>query len=412
MKGGEKNMEQTVNIKVKLNILEPNVGMKFSKTMEQYRLACNYVSEYLFNNNFPLNKNEVQKVIYNTIREKFNLKSQMTISCIRSVIARYKTVKTQMARRPYKYQDQNTGEWYREVRDLTWLHKPISFNRPQVDLQRNRDWSYLSSGQLSINTLDGRVKVDPICRGFNQYLDGTWKFGLAKLLKSSGKWYLHISATKEVTDFDKQAVKHVVGIDRGLRFLVTSYDEQGKTAFFDGQAIMRKRAKYQKLRAILQAKGTKSAKRRLKKLSGRENRWISDINHCLSKTLVQKYGANTLFVLENLNGVSFERTDLPKALRNQNKSWAFYQLEQFLTYKAHLHNSEVVEVSAKYTSQRCPKCGVIKKDNRNHEKHEYHCDNCGYRSNDDRIGAMNIQLLGTLYISGQEQPKFELTTNA
>ena len=405
-------MEQTVNIKVKLNILEPNVGMKFSKTMEQYRLACNYVSEYLFNNNFPLNKNEVQKVIYNTIREKFNLKSQMTISCIRSVIARYKTVKTQMARRPYKYQDQNTGEWYREVRDLTWLHKPISFNRPQVDLQRNRDWSYLSSGQLSINTLDGRVKVDPICRGFNQYLDGTWKFGLAKLLKSSGKWYLHISATKEVTDFDKQAVKHVVGIDRGLRFLVTSYDEQGKTAFFDGQAIMRKRAKYQKLRAILQAKGTKSAKRRLKKLSGRENRWISDVNHCLSKTLVQKYGANTLFVLENLNGVSFERTDLPKALRNQNKSWAFYQLEQFLTYKAHLHNSEVVEVSAKYTSQRCPKCGVIKKDNRNHEKHEYHCDNCSYRSNDDRIGAMNIQLLGTQYISGQEQPKFELTTNA
>ena len=412
MKGGEKNMEQTVNIKVKLNILEPNVGMKFSKTMEQYRLACNYVSEYLFNNNFPLNKNEVQKVIYNTIREKFNLKSQMTISCIRSVIARYKTVKTQMARRPYKYQDQNTGEWYREVRDLTWLHKPISFNRPQVDLQRNRDWSYLSSGQLSINTLDGRVKVDPICRGFNQYLDGTWKFGLAKLLKSSGKWYLHISATKEVTDFDKQAVKHVVGIDRGLRFLVTSYDEQGKTAFFDGQAIMRKRAKYQKLRAILQTKETKSAKRRLKKLSGRENRWISDVNHCLSKTLVQKYGANTLFVLENLNGVSFERTDLPKALRNQNKSWAFYQLEQFLTYKAHLNNSEVVDVSAKYTSQRCPKCGVIKKDNRNHEKHEYHCDNCGYRSNDDRIGAMNIQLLGTQYISGQEQPKFELATNA
>ena len=405
-------MEQTVNIKVKLNILEPNVGMKFSKTMEQYRLACNYVSEYLFNNNFPLNKNEVQKVIYNTIREKFNLKSQMTISCIRSVIARYKTVKTQMARRPYKYQDQNTGEWYREVRDLNWLHKPISFNRPQVDLQRNRDWSYLSSGQLSINTLDGRVKVDPICRGFNQYLDGTWKFGLAKLLKSSGKWYLHISATKEVADFNKQTVKHVVGLDRGLRFLATSYDEQGKTAFFDGQAIMRKRAKYQKLRATLQAKGTKSAKRRLKKLSGRENRWISDVNHCLSKTLVQKYGANTLFVLENLNGVSFERTDLPKALRNQNKSWAFYQLEQFLTYKAYLHNSEVVEVSAKYTSQRCPKCGVIKKDNRNHEKHEYHCDNCGYRSNDDRIGAMNIQLLGTQYISGQEQPKFELTTNA
>ena len=405
-------MEQTVNIKVKLNILEPNSGMKFSKTMEQYRLACNYVSKYLFDNHFPLNKNEVQKAIYNTIREKFNLKSQMTISCIRGVIARYKTVKAQMKRNSYKYQDINTGEWYRETRDLTWLQKPITFNRPQVDLQRNRDWSYLSNGQLSINTLDGRVKVNPVCHGFDQYFDGTWKFGLAKLLKTGGKWYLHISATKTVANFDNQTVKHVVGIDRGLRFLATTYDEQGQTVFFDGKAVMRKRAKYQKLRAKLQAKGTKSAKRRLKKLSGRENRWMNDVNHRLSKTLVQKFGANTLFVLEDLTGVSFERTDLPKVLRNQNKSWAFYQLEQFLTYKAHLNNSEVIEVSAQYTSQRCPKCGMIKKSNRNHDLHEYHCINCDYRSNDDRLGAMNIQLLGTQYISGQEQPKFELTTNA
>lgn len=405
-------MEMQVTIKVKLKITNSETASSFSKTMEQYRQACNYVSEYIFNHDFDMKQSRLNKELYAKLRNLFSLKSQMAQSVIRTVIARYKTVKTQMSRRPYKYQDQNTGEWYRETRNLAWLCKPISFNRPQIDLQRNRDWSYLSNGQLSINTLDGRVKASPVCHGFSQYFDGTWKFGLAKLLKSGNKWYLHISATKEVADFDKQEVKHVVGIDRGLRFLATIYDEQGKTAFFDGKAIMRKRAKYQKLRATLQAKGTKSAKRRLKKLSGRENRWMSDVNHCLSKTLVQRYGANTLFVLENLNGVSFERADLPKSLRSQNKSWAFYQLEQFLTYKAHLNNCEVVEVSAKYTSQRCPKCGVIKKDNRNHGKHEYRCANCGYRSNDDRIGAMNIQLLGTQYISGQEQPKFELTTNA
>lgn len=401
-----------VTIKVKLKIINSETALSFSKTMEQYRQACNYVSKYIFNHDFDTKQSRLNKELYSKLRNLFSLKSQMAQSVIRTVIARYKTVKTQMSCRPYKYQDQNTGEWHRETRNLNWLCKPISFNRPQVDLQRNRDWSYLSNGQLSINTLDGRVKASPVCHGFSQYFDGIWKFGLAKLLKSGNKWYLHISATKEVADFDKQEVKHVVGIDRGLRFLATIYDEQGNTAFFDGKAIMRKRAKYQKLRATLQAKGTKSAKRRLKKLSGRENRWMSDVNHRLSKTLVQKYGADTLFVLENLNGVSFERADLPKSLRSQNKSWAFYQLEQFLTYKAHLNNCEVVEVSAKYTSQRCPKCGVIKKDNRNHGKHEYRCANCGYRSNDDRIGAMNIQLLGTQYISGQEQPKFELTTNA
>jgi putative transposase len=66
----------------------------------------------------------------------------------------------------------------------------------------------------------------------------------------------------------------------------------------------------------------------------------------------------------------------------------------------------VVEVGAAYTSQRCPKCGTIKKSNRDHHNHEYHCQ-CGYRSNDDRVGAMNIQQLGTQYVSGVKNPKFE-----
>ena len=66
-------------------------------------------------------------------------------------------------------------------------------------------------------------------------------------------------------------------------------------------------------------------------------------------------------------------------------------------------------MSAQYTSQRCPKCGQIKKENRNHHLHEYHCNACGFRTNDDRIGAMNLQELGKQYISGVEEPKFNLT---
>ncbi|WP_225363710.1 transposase, partial [Ligilactobacillus agilis] len=74
--------------------------------------------------------------------------------------------------------------------------------------------------------------------------------------------------------------------------------------------------------------------------------------------------------------------------------------------------SESIVVSAKYTTQRWRKCRTIKKSNRDHVLHAYDCSWCGFHSNDDRLGAMNIQLLGTQYISGQEQPKFELTTNA
>jgi IS605 OrfB family transposase len=138
---------------------------------------------------------------------------------------------------------------------------------------------------------------------------------------------------------------------------------------------------------------------------------MSDINHQVSKTLVEQYGQNSLFVLEDLTGVSFNTDDLPKTLRNSHRSWAFYQLEQFLTYKAHNNASEVVKVPAKYTSQRCPMCGIIRKDNRNHENHLYTCHNCDYKSNDDRIGAMNIHELGKMYLSGTDAlPKFELTS--
>lgn len=133
---------------------------------------------------------------------------------------------------------------------------------------------------------------------------------------------------------------------------------------------------------------------------------MTDVNHQLSKTLVEHYGENTLFVLEDLVNVRFTTEKVAKTKRYEQASWAFFQLGQFLTYKAYLVGSEVVDVSAKYTSQRCTKCGRINKNNRHHDTHLYRCDKCGYCSNDDRIGAMSIQLLGTQYISGNKRPSF------
>jgi transposase len=111
-------------------------------------------------------------------------------------------------------------------------------------------------------------------------------------------------------------------------------------------------------------------------------------------------------VLEDLIGVRFATEQVAKSQRYEHVSWAFFQFGQMLTYKANKVGSMVVEVSAAYTSQRCPKCGTIKKSNRDTHNHEYHCP-CGYRSNDDRVAAMNIQQLGTQYVSGVENPKFE-----
>lgn len=403
----QSNITQGITIKVKLDLQYIEDVSKITHTMEQYRQACNYISEYIFTHGFQLNQLKLQKEIYNDIRVRFGLKSMMAQSAIRSTIARYKTVKTQLKQNPYRFQDKNTKKWYRVSRNLEWLEKPINFARPQVDLVRNRDWSKLANGKLSINTLGGRIFATPICSdNFEKYFSSDWKLGGAKLIEHGGNWYLHISATKLIGVVSKEQIAHVVGIDRGIRFHAVCHDEQGKTTFFSGSKARTKRNKFAKVRAELQSKGTKSAKRVLKRISGRENRWMTDVNHCLSKTLVRKYGKNTLFVLEDLTGITFDKNNLKgsNGSRYEKRSWAFYQLEQFLTYKANLNHSAVLKVPAQYTSQRCPKCGYIDKKNRNHKSHIFRC-KCGYCSNDDRVGAMNIQQLGVRYVLGEENPK-------
>ncbi|URN37794.1 RNA-guided endonuclease TnpB family protein [Lactobacillus helveticus] len=406
-------MDQSVVIKAQLLNIDDETAQAFSNTMCKYRDACNFISQYIFEHAFELKQSKLNKALYHNLRDKLELKSQMAQSAIKTVIARYKTVKTQLFQHPFRYDTgkkdgKGRGIWAQIYRDLTWLWQPINFKRPQLDLQRGRDWSYLSAAnQLSLNTLNGRRKVDFVCKGFDQYLDQTkWKFGSLKMLQLRGKWYIHLSATTAIPEFEAEQAVHVVGIDRGLRFLAACYDEKGKSILFSGQKILRKRRKYKKLRAELQAKGTKSAKRRLKKIGQRENRWMSDVNHRLTKTLVDHYGSNTIYALEDLTDVRFATKKSPKDQRYEIVSWAFYQFEQFLTYKANLNSFAVVKVPAKYTSQRCPKCGRIHKDNRDHELHLYTCDKCGYKSNDDRLAAMNIQFLGTLYRSGEEAPQF------
>lgn len=404
MKEGEAMTTITLKLRLYPNQQQANL---LEATMQQYQLACNLVSNYYFEHNFKSNQSDLQKHLYYLIRNKFGLKAQMTQSVFKTVLAMYKTVNTQLKQNPYHFKDKNTNKWYIEKRDLSWLQKPINFKRPQCDLVSVRDWSF-TKDKLSISTLATREKMNYTAKSFEKYLK-VGKLGTAKLVKSCGHYFLHVSCTLDNPSFNKINLKHAVGIDRGLRFLATIYDETSNTSFVDGKAIIRKRRKYKKLRQQLQAKGTKSAKRRLKKIGQRENRWMSNINHQVTKALVDKYGKGTVFTIEDLTNVRFATEKVAKTNRYEQVSWAFYQFEQFLIYKAEMVGSIVVKVDAHYTSQRCPKCGSINKNNRNHATHEYHCDNCGYRSNDDRIGAMNIQLLGTNWVTDKPTKFTKLT---
>jgi putative transposase len=386
------NLNQVVKLKLYPTEEQSKLMMD---ACNEYTRCCNKVSKYIFDNNFVLNVFTLNKLLYTTIRKNSKLKSQMTQSVLKTVSARYQTIDRQ-----YK----EKGE------TLAYLWYPVKFKVPQIDLVRGRDFSFVNKNDkkvLSINTLNDRIKVEYNNYYFDKYFDGTWSFGTAKLILKNKHWYIHISVSKTTNDIETNEFKHVVGIDRGLRFLITAYDEAGKTAFVSGANAMAIRKKYKEVRRELQSRNTKSSKRRLKAIGQRENRWMSDVNHRISKTLVNTYGPKTLFVLENLKRCSFESENNTKSKNEMISSWTFAEFEQYLIYKAHANDSDVIKVSSKYTSQRCPHCGSICKDNRDHQRHEYVCAQCGYHSNDDRVGAMNIQLLGTRYITGEDNPEFE-----
>lgn len=373
-------MEQiTVTAKIQISASDTDKVL-LDETMSVYRDACNYVSDYVFRTH-DLKQFSLNKVLYSTLRRKFGLKSQMAQSVFKTVIARYKTIL------------ENQNEWIRP-----------SFKKPQYDLVWNRDYS-LTQNCFSVNTLSGRVKLPYFAEGMSKFFDhDIYRFGTAKLVSKHGKYFLHIPVTYDVEESRLCDVCNVVGIDRGINFVVATYDSNHKSGFVSGRAVKQKRAAYSRLRKELQMRRTPSSRRRIKAIGQRENRWMQDINHQVSKALVENNPKHTLFVLEDLSGIRSATERVRTKDRYVSVSWAFYDLEQKLIYKAKQNQSSVIKVDPKYTSQCCPVCGHIEKSNRNKKKHLFCCKNCGYSSNDDRIGAMNLYRMGINYLADSQVP--------
>jgi putative transposase len=268
-----------ITITSKMQIYPTNEQKEILReTILQINKALNYISKYIFDNNC-FNQSKINTDTYYYLREEYNLKSQMAQSCMKTAIAKYKTNKS-------NGHDFNLVQFKNSEYDLVW----------------NRDYS-LNKGVFSINSLQGRVKIPYQTKGMEKYFDSSYSFGTAKLVYKYNKYFLHIPMTKDYTQTTPFEINIIVGIDLGINFLATTYDSYGKTTFYNGRHIKAKRGHYKILRKDLQECGSKSAKRRIKSIGSRENRWISDINHSITKALVDKYGANTLFVLEDLTNV-------------------------------------------------------------------------------------------------------------
>ena len=199
-------------------------------------------------------------------------------------------------------------------------------------------------------------------------------------ISRSGKAYINL--IYRIPQPTQTPVGETLGVDRGLyKIAVTSRGGE-----YTSNQVRAVRRKYQHNRATLQQKGTRSAKRRLKAMSGREKRFMSDVNHCVSKHLVHTPSIGRI-VLENLTGI--RRNKCNKTTRKWLGQWAFHQLESNIIYKAHQHGIEVALVDPAYTSQRCSACGYTAKSNR--RKGTFACRSCGFTANADVNAAINIR---------------------
>jgi IS605 OrfB family transposase len=153
------------------------------------------------------------------------------------------------------------------------------------------------------------------------------------------------------------------------------------------------RKRYHAHRQRLQACGTRSARKRLRRVAGREARFQKDTNHCISKTLVKKAAAaRKALALEDLSGIR-ERTTVRRAHRYARHSWAFLQLRAFLAYKAAWAGIPVYLVDPRNTSRTCSQCGHCDRANRKSQA-EFSCQRCGYQTSADVNAAINIARLG------------------
>lgn len=246
--------------------------------------------------------------------------------------------------------------------------------------QRILSWKGFEA--ISILTLEGHQKI-PIRIGDYQKARMDRGKGQADLILVKGTFYLCVVVdASEESPFDP---KGVLGADLSIKYLAVDSDGE----IHSRDQVNQTRDRLDSLKSRLQSKGTKSAKRHLKKLSGRMARFSKDVNHCTSKKLVAKAkDTKRAIALEDISGIR-NRVTVRKAQRSNLYTWGFYQLRTFVEYKAKVVGVPVIFVDPRNTSRTCPSCGHISKANRP-TRDEFRCVQCGFAGSADHIAAINI----------------------
>ena len=358
-----------LSIKAKL-VLAASARKDLKFALEEFNRACNTLSELAFQRDLH-RKYDIHHQGYRLIRQETSLPSQHVINAIAKVSAVY---------------TRDSDKWHQFK-----SHSSLRYDAKSMTL--SPDCQAVSLAICPKGRVTGQLQMSARMR--RQFQQG--ELGSAELVYRKGNFYLHISITAPAPEVTQP--QSSLGVDLGFNRVAVTSDNK----FHTSKNIRHRKSGYKRTRRSLQANGSKSAKRALKRVSGRERRFVADTNHCVSKQIVAGAKANNQrIVMEDLNGI--RETGKAKCVHE----WSFAQLQWMIRYKAAREGIEVVYIDPRYTSQTCSQClhlGVRP------NQSSFQCRDCGYQINADLNGAKSVAARHDLVAMGRyycEYPQKEV----
>lgn len=345
-------MKLTAKVKLKPTKAQSD---SLKRTLQTANAACNRMSDLAWDAQ-QFGQFQIHKMSYYVVKAEFDLTAQLIVRCIAKVCDAYKLDK--LTKRTFK----PLGGIPYDSRILAWK---------------------MDKDEVSIWTVDGRQKIKFVCGDYHRELLKHQR-GESDLCLVGGNFYLF--TTCDIDEPTPKDVEDVFGVDLGVTNIAVDSDGDIHSA----TAVNNVRFRHRKLRTKLQKKQTHSARRKLKKLSGKERRFATWVNHNVSKVIVAKAkDTERGIAIEELGGIR-ARVTVRKAQRATLHSWSFNQLRIFIEYKAKREGVKVFPVDPRNTSRTCPSCGCIDKANRPTQS-KFSCVHCGHSGLADHIAAANIR---------------------
>jgi len=353
-------MKATIRLKLHM---DPASEVALKETMRQFTACFNAVCRHGWEAG-ERNGIRLHHATYPDLRQRFDrLPSQLVVS---SRMKAAETLKSVEERR-------------KQGRKVSCPHSDLC----PIRYDARSYWITLSSGSASLTTVCRRVSVTfQVPTYCLPYAD--WKPCSADLCLHQGVFFLHVVVEASAPE---PTCEGVLGVDLGITEIAVDSDANS----YSGETVKSVRRRVKRIRRLLQKRGTKSARRHLRKIARKQSRFVRDVNHVVSKSLVRSAShSHKALALEELTHIRDRADTVSREMRWLLGNWAFLQLRQFIEYKAQAKGVPVLLVDPRNTSRTCSRCGYCDKANRRSQS-KFQCLQCGLTLNADFNGALNVK---------------------